>query len=97
MHLDARCENTGNQRAASLQTMQGGTPGDFKYDIANSPYGYLFIFNDNQEERETKHPGKGNAAVRIHNEVSGTRPRAMGRAERCIYLGMHAVRTHLLC
>ena len=52
--------------------------GDFEYDIANSPYGYLFLFNDNSADRWTKRPGGGNASVRIHNEMKGTRPRAMG-------------------
>ena len=36
---------------------EGGTPGDFEYDIANSPYGYLFLFNDNSADRWTKRPG----------------------------------------
>ena len=56
--------------------MPGALP--FEYDVRESPDGYMFIFNDNEEDSGTAQPGRGNAAIRTFNAVENEHPRAMG-------------------
>ena len=48
--------------------------GNFEYDVRESPDGYMFIFNDNEEDSGTAQPGRGNAAIRTFNAVEGPFP-----------------------
>ena len=59
-----------------VQGQPAKAPGNFEYDIRNSPDGYLFIFNDNEEDAGRSKPGLGNAAIRpflkhrVHDRLS---------------------------
>ena len=64
--------------ASHYKAGQAFGPGNFEYDVRESPDGYMFIFNDNEEDSGTARPGRGNAAIRTFNAVENEHPRAMG-------------------